>query len=224
MNSFIEVTDTQSFVNIYSVPLIEVVAFITIIGLLINWYFAIQARKDAERARILNSLPIIIIELSETENKDSILLKNIGKTAATNIRIDNFYQPTYDDVVTKSSRIMKLKFVKVGLLMPNLVKDAEAEVEEFGLIDANWLKYKIANAIIPLSFNVRYEDLSGVKYLTRIRILKGIADIEIPPVKFTITRRVAYWFRMRYEFIYVNAYARYKLQQMVKDEKNKKKS
>jgi hypothetical protein len=215
MNDLVQLISNQLHISIG-----EMVASITIIGIIFGWYLALSTKRESERVNMLNSLPILLV-IFKTDKEDSIYLKNIGHSPATNIKFDNFYQPTYDDVITHTSKIMTLKFFKISILMPNEMKNIEGDVKRFGLMDKDDLKYKLINAEIPLQYHVRYQDLTGRRYITKLKIHNQNAEITLAPIKFNVLRRVLYFIQRCKEIISVNTFGRCQLREFVKIEKQK---
>lgn len=208
----IQVVHDQYQVLINGWPLTEIIALISIGGLLIGWWLSASARKESARANTLQSLPILTFHTNLSRGE--IGIQNIGSSPATAIKVDPYYHPMYDNIIEHKGKILSLKFLEMPLILKDEIKGLEVNGKVGGIIDIPWLVQIMINSEIPLIFNIRYSDVTGKKYFTRLKILKSTITIITSPRKYTIFRRLWYvGFRIK-EQIILNTRARYHLLKM----------
>lgn len=123
----------------------------------------------------------------------------------------------YDDIIENKGEILHLKFNKVPLLLKGEKKIIEAKSKVGGLIDEPLLKQIMINSKIPLIFTIRYRDLTGRSYFTRIKVLDAAINIITAPTKYTLYRKLTYiYFRLK-EQVLLNTKGRYLLFKFARD-------
>ena len=183
----IKVYDVQRQIDVFGLPLVDLVGALTLLIVLLTLYASLKAAKESARANMLSSLPIIT--LSYDYEKDEIIIENSGSGIATNIKVDSFYNWLADGHFGLYGH-NKIEFQKMSLLRHGdrriLASTIKGSVNPFGLTKYAMFFKKEK----PLIFAIRFSDLSGQRYITRIKIEDGSAFIVSSPRILNFTNRI----------------------------------
>jgi hypothetical protein len=178
-------------------PLADVVAIITVIGLLATLYMTLRILRENARANILNSLPILTLRYSPMAavgNNDTMTLENIGDGTALNIRIDSFYLSFVDDIFfPKKANHYVLQIEPVDILKPGESEPLDTQKSVVGgLIGPEDMIYKIFSSDKPLTFYLRFQDVSGTDYISKVRISTSDVKVAGRPKRYTLGQKIKY--------------------------------
>jgi len=221
MGYSIEIIHTQYQILINGWPLVDIVATFSIPALFIGWWLSSRARKESARANMLQLLPIITLE--PADNNSEVQVWNIGSSPATNIKVDSYYHPVYDDFLEKKRKVLSLKFKKVPLLAKGGYKIPECTAKESKIISDEIPKGIMINSKYSLTFTVRYKDITGMLYVTRIKIIDAVATIVTPPTKYSLRRKIMYIYDRLKEQIIINTKVRWLLLKIKREDAKKRK-
>jgi hypothetical protein len=190
-----EVVDHQQQIEIFHLPLLDLVGALSFIFLTVTLYASLKAAKETARANMLNSLPIVTLRSSYKIGDDKAVIINSGQGVAVNVKVDSFYQWLADKQFNLYG-VNKTNFDVVTLLNANsevaLKHHARGVDDLFDL--SRFMMFSASEK--PLIFAIRFSDLSGKKFITKVRIHKDEVKVVYFPKSFGITARIGY-LRMR---------------------------
>jgi energy-converting hydrogenase Eha subunit A len=184
------VTTQQNQVLVKGVPLSDIISVVTALVLLLTLFLSLKAVRESSRANILSALPVLT--LSYNFSQKQVNIKNLGKGIATNIKIDAFHHGAIDDIFRgKDPVITKLVFKVIDILKDGDTRALNSSPSLVsGLIDEDLLKFSMFNSEKPLTFAIRFTDLSGTQYITKLKIHKESVDVIKPPKRFSLKQKL----------------------------------
>jgi hypothetical protein len=170
-----KVYDNPRQIDIWGLPLADVIGALSFLIILLALYASLRAARETARANMLNSLPLLT--LSFDFKNDEVIVENSGSGVAVNIKVDNFYN-WWADKDFKHYGLTKVLFKKIPILKHGKTAVLKADVK--GVRDLMGMTKFVmfsTNQKRPLTFAVKFSDLGGKRYITKVRISKG--DVEI---------------------------------------------
>jgi hypothetical protein len=165
-----EVSNTLRQIEINGIPLVDLIGALSFLILLITLIASLKAASETARANILTSLPVLILDYSYSK-KDDVQIHNIGNGTAVNIQLDSFYQ-WWADPQFGIFGLTKTIFDKVDILKHDksqtVTYQSKGVQNPFGL--STFTMFQASSR--PLVFALKFSDLSGKRFITKITIHK----------------------------------------------------
>lgn len=180
------------------IPVSDLVGIATFLILPITIFISFKALRETSRANILSYLPVLVLEyvVDNSVGKpqgDKVVVRNIGHGAAVSIKVDNYYISYIDDMSPmRKAQHLRVKFGSVDLLQPNTSRPLETLVSNPSFIGEDLVIYRIFNHDSKITFHIRYSDVSGTRYISKIRISRSKIEVMGVPKKFNILRNFLY--------------------------------
>ena len=177
----------QRQINIFGLPLVDVIGALSFLIILLTLYAALRASRESARANMLNSLPLLTLDYDH--DGDEVIVKNFGNGIAVNVRVDSFYN-WWADKDFNLYGLTKVVFKKISILKHN--DRAVLKTELKGVTDLLILTKFImfSKTQKPLIFAIKFSDLSGKRYITKVRIDKGEVEIISSPKALNLVNRI----------------------------------
>ncbi len=178
-----KVYDNQRQIDIFGLPLIDLLGALTFLIVLLTLYASLRAARESARANMLSSLPLIT--LSYDHSKDEVIVENSGSGIAINVKVDSFYN-WWADGQFNLYGLTKILFLKMPILRHGDRRVLQATIkgvtDPFGLTKFTMFSKKQR----PLTFAIRFSDLAGQRYITKIRIEDSSAYIVSSPQRLSM--------------------------------------
>lgn len=216
------VQGNENHIYLFDLPIVELLAPASIVGLLVGWYFSIHAKKETARSNLLQHMPIITLEI-ERRRKEAIKIKNIGSSAAIDVKIDNFYNLVYDDFVSKKKYIEKMKFDKSYLIQAGREVVATYKIKNSSGWGDDWTVFNLIHSKDNLVFNITYKDMSGLRYITRCLITEEEISVIKAPRILTFREKGKYFIFLCVEWVKINTLGRWNLIKLQRESQNDEK-
>lgn len=213
MIDFITVTNTQNQIQLSGAPVVDLVAIFTIPSVLVGWLIALKTRHESVRANTLSSLPIITFDI---DSLGRLSIRNIGKSAATNVKIDPFYQPTYDDFFSNKTFISKLSFGEIPILNVDESILPDTSLKNGSIWGKEMLEFSMLNPKIDLLFSIRYRDLTGKRFVVRVKVNEGGVGIVEYPRYYKVFQKIKFYYCLVFEMLALNIISKRTLNKMKK--------
>ncbi|MCA9335692.1 hypothetical protein KC967_02225 [Candidatus Saccharibacteria bacterium] len=201
MQPFIEVKQGTQQILLNGLPLTDLFTVLTFCLLIVTIIVSIRALKETARSNILSSSPVLVLKYVSGREQDSIQAENVGHGAALNVRVESFYTTFLNDmmhikgekVVSNKTVHTELKFEPIDILLEGKsVPFDTSKSKGDGFYGPDMLAHVMMTQKGKLTFRLRYSDISGVRYISKITISKNRIKVAGHPRKFNILRRITY--------------------------------
>lgn len=196
--TFLQVASEDRHVLVAGWPISDVLSILSVLILVITIIVSVRALLEAARANALSSLPVLTLKYmlggAALSSKDKVQLTNIGNGTALDVHIDKYYQSFIDDLFfpDKANHFL-LDFGNIDVINQNESKMLDTTKSKVGVwIDEGVMLYKLFTSERPLIFHIRYRDLSGAWYISRICIIKDKVSVVGVPKRYNIWRKIKY--------------------------------
>jgi hypothetical protein len=177
---------------IKGVPLPDLLSMLTFLVLFLTLYMSLKAIKEANRANILTALPILKFKYDFEASQ--ISLENVGIGIAIDVRIDPFYHGAINDISnTKKPAISTLKFSPVNIIKSGetiILDSSPSRIDKF--MNDKRLKFSMFNSAKAMFFNIRFKDLSGKRFISKIKVKQQSVEVVIFPRVFGIYQKIRF--------------------------------
>ena len=163
-------------IEVFNLPLVDVIGAFSFLIILVTLYASLRAAKESARANMLSSLPLLTLSYE----RDEVIVENSGNGVAANVKVDSFYN-WWADKDFKLYGLTKLVFKKIPILKHGEKAVLEKTIK--GVTDPLRLTTFImfSKNQKPLIFAIKFSDLSGKRYITKVRIYKSKVEIVSSP-------------------------------------------
>ncbi len=189
---WLQKTTYPTEILIKGVPLPDLLSMLTFLVLFLTLYMSLKAIKEANRANILTALPILKFKYDFKASQ--ISLENVGIGTAIDVRIDPFYHGAINDISnTKKPAISTLKFNLVNIIKSGetIILDSSPSMID-GLINDRVLKFSMFNSSKAMFFNLRFKDISGKKFILKIKIKQQSVEVVTFPKEFGMYQKIIF--------------------------------
>jgi hypothetical protein len=194
---------------VYGIPAADTLSIATFLLLIPTILISMRALRESARSNALSSLPIIVLKYSRGRIRgqpDKIYVENIGNGAALDIKVDNYYTAFVDNVFfADNPQYANIKFGKTDILRPSEEKPLDTSKSKIdqGFVDLQTVVHQLFHNQKNLIFNLRYSDVSGTRYISKIRISPSQVHIVGSPKKYSALYKIRYGLHLIREFFIV---------------------
>lgn len=164
-------------------PIGDVIGLVALTVALFSLIMAARSARESARANSLAYLPVVTLDFDQTNDK--VIVKNLGKGTAVNVKVDKYYNWSADKQF-KIYGLTKLSFSKVNML--NAGESVTLKDKISGIGDPLGLtRFTIfSEHTKSLDFLVKFSDFTGRSYLTVVNIQKGEVSVKRFPRAFGV--------------------------------------
>jgi len=187
-----------------NVPLTDLFTVLTFCLLLVTIIVSVRALRENARSNILSSSPVLVLKYVTTRGSlgEAIDVENVGHGAALNVRVENYYTTFLDDMmIIEGNRVhlnkpinAVLRFNPVDLVLEG--KTASFDISRSrggGFFTAEILAHQMMNVRKKLTFRIRYSDIAGVQYISKITISQNHIRVVGHPKRYNLARKLIYY-------------------------------
>lgn len=208
----IQVKSGTEQILLNGLPLTDLFTVLTFFLLIITIAVSVRALKETARSNILSSSPVLVLKYSLAKGlgSDSIHVENVGHGAALNVRVESYYTTFLDDMTyIKGDKVMPnkpihaiLKFEPVDLVLEGkTVPFDTSKSRGGGFFTTDILTHHMMSQKGKLTFRLRYSDITGTQYISKIIISQNRIRVVGHPKRYNAFRKILYFFYLCYEWI-----------------------
>jgi len=204
MQSLFEVKNGTEQILLSGLPLTDLLTVLTFLLLIITIIVSVRALKETARSNILSSSPVLVLKYLLTRNEhDAIQVENVGHGTALNVRVESYYTTFLDDVMfIKGSTIKSnkpihaiLRFQPIDLLLEGKTLAFDTSKSKgSGFFTPEILANQMMTQRGKLTFRLRYSDITGAQYISKITISQNRIRVAGHPKRYNTLRKVIYVF------------------------------
>jgi len=180
---------------IKDIPASDIVGIATFLVLVVTLFISLKALREAGRANTLSFLPVVVMGYEESkvnskETESRVIVRNIGHGAALDVKVDTYYQSFIDDLTPlQKAQHVVVRFKRVDLLQPGNMRPVKITKNET-FLDADTIIFNLFHSEGSLIFHLRYSDISGVRYISKVKISERYVEVLGTPKKLNLLRKI----------------------------------
>lgn len=206
-----EIKSSTQQILLNGLPLTDLSTVLTFFLLVLTIIVSVRALKETARSNVLSSSPVLVLKYFAAEDLENTLrVENVGHGVALNIRVESFHATFLDDIqYRKAGKLVSnrpihavLKVEPVDLLLEGKTVSLDlSKSRGGGMITSDLVVYEMMKQKKEITLRLRYSDITGVSYISKVKISQNRIRVGGCPKKYSIIRKVAFAFYLCFDMM-----------------------